>query len=232
MDKVDYSKLGKLTLEETDLLSLKNLELIEFIRENKIIKVSEFLKCLDNKSYSVSTYYDFLLELYGLANLLKYKYFNIPIVTGIYLDKTINKMNFQNYMINLSSNNINEQKSIHTILTELGFNSWERDIILDISSNDIDGIKVVDLLNNAYNRIIINNKDKDYVVLSNKILLILGYYLTVSKSDVESNFMSSLYDAIDYLNDLLAEKYRLERQLREIQNNLKSGNDSKIGGRK
>lgn len=240
MKEVDYSKLGKLTLEETNLLSLKNSELIEFIYNNEITKVSEFLKCMDNKSYQISTYNDVLLEANGLVNLIKYKYFKLPLVNDIYLGKKIEKMKFkknatgfESYAINLSDNRINKPKSIYTVLTELGFNSWEREIILDITMNELDGMLLVDLLNNTYSRVIINNKiDRDYEVLCNKILLILEYYLTISKSDIESNFMKSLYDAIDYLNDLLAQKYRLERQINDVQNKIKNGKISEIGGRK
>ena len=54
MNMINYSKLGNLTLEETGLLSSKNSELIEFIYANKIIKVSDFLECMDNKSYQIS----------------------------------------------------------------------------------------------------------------------------------------------------------------------------------
>ena len=240
MDKINYSKLKKLTLEETDLLSLKNSELIEFIYNNEITNVSDFLECMDNKSYQISTYRDVLLEAFGLANLLKYKYFKIPLVNDLYLSKKIEKMKFkkiatgfETYAINLSNNRINDPKSIYTVLTEMGFNAWERDIILDISSNEIDGMLLVDLLNNTYSRVIVNNmKDKDYEVLMNKILMFLEHYLTISKSDIESNFMNSLYEAIDYLNELLVQKYRLERQIEEVQNKLKNGKISEIGGRK
>ena len=77
-----------------------------------------------------------------------------------------------------------------------------------------------------------NKKDKDYEVLINKILMLLEHYLTISRIDIESDFMNSLYDAMDYLNELLAQKYRLEKQIEEVQNKLKNGKISEIGVRK
>ena len=75
MDLVNYSKVRTITIEETGLLAHSSTELIYFLNVNDIKLVSTFLECVDNNSFKTSTYSDTMLEVRGLADLLKQKYF-------------------------------------------------------------------------------------------------------------------------------------------------------------
>ena len=191
----DYSKLGKITLEDSGLLSSTSVELREFIKKNKLEKIKDFLKFMDKDKFDKDIYYDVLLEARGLADLLKYKYLNIDFITDVYFDKTIQYMKFKKiatsfstYGINIGNERVKELKDIYSVISRLGFNEKERDFILDVPIDYLDGVKVIDLLNNAYNRLLVKTKtNKEDIILSSKIYTILGYYLITNKPHIQSH---------------------------------------------
>lgn len=207
-------KMENLKLEDTGLFSDASIELRNFIIFNKLKYVKDFIEKVDNNTYTSTTYYDVLLEARGLSDLLKLKYFNTPLVTDIYLDEKIKYMEFDNqrlassictYGIILPNH---EKKTIYHIITRLGFNDKERQKILD-ASHDIEGMKLIDLLYEAHDRII-GEQTKISEVLCNKIMIILKYYLLTRRNKNGSKFLEQLEITINEFNDVLARKYRLE----------------------
>ena len=212
----DHSKVKNLKIENTGLLSSASKDLNTFIIFNELSKVQDFIEKVDNNSYTSTTYYDVLLEARGLSDLLKQKYFDIPFLTDIYLFEKIKYMEFEDerlassicmYGIILPNH---EKKNIYSIITRLGFNDTEREKILNTSS-DIEGMKIIDLLYEAHDRII-QEQTEISEVLCNKIMIILKYYLSKRRNKNGSEFLEQIEKAIDEFNDVLARKHRLEHE--------------------
>ena len=208
MKEVDYNKLGNLTLEESGFLSSDSTQLKEFIHSLGITKVSDFLKYIDSISYAAFPYKEILMEIQGLADILKQKYFGIPFDNNINFADSIKYMLFDEISTPVrlfGVKTINRrQLNIYSLIIRLGFNTKERDKILDVTEKFLDGVILIDLLYDAYNRIIINVDDVDNDrVLINKLLVILNYYLINYKEDRQSNFMKDFYDGINEFNDVL-----------------------------
>lgn len=214
----DYSRLGNLRIDKSGLLSKTSFDLKKFIIENRLERISEFIEKVDNNTYTSPGCFEVLQEARGLSDMLKRKYFNIPLETDIYLDAHIKYMEFDSerlaspinlYGIILPSH---EKKNIYGIITRLGFNYKERDFILstDISLEDS---LVIDLLHDAHNREIKKGTDAN-VAFCNKIMIILQYYLVTRKNKNDSEFVETVEKAIEEFNDLLVRKNRLESELK------------------
>lgn len=224
MDDINSKKTKNILLSQTGLLSNSSTDLRTWLALNSIKTVDQLLKFMDDpSSLKVFLYHDTLTELRGLTDILKQKYFNIPFITDIYFDKPIKYISFDVLGSPLWTYGIqsrNDKKiDIYVLINRLGFNDKERGQILNVSEDYLDGILLIDLLNDAYNRIIkkIDFNEEDQI-LCNKILVILNYYLIKFKHDKDSDFMKSVYDSILELNDVLARKYALELQEKKLQN--------------
>lgn len=240
MSLVNYSKVGSLTIEETGLLSRSSKELIRFLDANNIKLVSTFLKCVDDNSFKTSTYSDTMLEVRGLADLLRHKYFDIEFNTDIYFDKPIQYMEFTNLPSPISMFGVrfdrNHKMNIYSLISRLGFNDKERTMMLDtVNVESIEGKPLIDLLYVAYDEIFHKEeKTENDQVFCNKLLIILTYYLSKSRKGFEDNeFMAAVYAGIEQLNDLLTQKYALEKKIREVSRNIPNfGLIGDKGGRK
>ena len=208
MKEVDYGKIGDLTLEESGFLSNDSMQLKEFIYSLGITRVSDFLKYIDSISYSAFPYKEIFMEIQGLADILKQKYFGISFDNNINFAASIKYMLFDEISTPVKLFGVktidNKQLNIYSLIIRLGFNTNERDKILDVAETFLDGAMLIDLLYDTYNRIIKNvtenNSDK---VLINKLLVILNYYIINYKEDKISNFMRDFYDGINEFNDVL-----------------------------
>lgn len=201
----NYSVVGILKVEKTELLSVTSIELKEFILSNGLSSVSTFLEYIDNNSFANSTYYDVLLEAKGLADLIKLKYFNIPLEMGTYLDKTIKYIEF-------------DEKNIHSLIHRLGFSNKERNIIFNVSVST-DNMLLIDLLYDTYKRIL-NDRNEINVILCNKIILILNYYLKTKTQDNKSNFIVEFNKELEVFGDILAKNYFLKSQVNKNEKKL------------
>lgn len=211
MEKVDYNKLGNLTLDASGFLSIERTQLNNFIYSLGIVKVADFLKYVDGISYSTFPYKEIFLEIQGLADILKQKYFDISFDNNINFASSIKYMLFDEISTPVRLFGVKaidyKQINIYSLIIRLGFNTNERDKILDITEEFLDGIMLIDLLYDAYNRIITNLDDVlNNKVLINKLLVILNYYLINYKDDRTSNFMKDSYAGINEFSDLLIER--------------------------
>ena len=207
MKEVDYSKLGDLTLEDSGFLSSDSTQLKEFIYSLGITKVSDFLKYIDSISYAAFPYKEILMEIQGLADILKFKYFGISFDNNINFSAPIKYMFFDEISIPVKLFGVKtidfKQLNIYSLIIRLGFNTSERDKILDVTETFLDGVMLIDLLYDAYNRIIKNVDNNNDKVLINKLLVIMNYYVINYKEDRISNFMKGFYDGINEFNDVL-----------------------------
>lgn len=206
----DYSRLGSLTVEKTGLLSNASVELRNFIIFNRLEKVKDFIEGVDNRTYTSYLHNYILTEARGLSDLLKQKYFNVSLVADIYLDRNIKQYRF-NMEISpilmygvLESNG--EKKSIYQVITRLGFNNKERDIILE-PGKEIEDMLVIDLLHETHDKLV-EDSSEFAKVLREKILLILKYYLVKKKK--KSDFNIAMEKRIEEFNDALARRLALE----------------------
>lgn len=210
MEKVDYSKLGDLTLEESGFLSNDSVQLKEFLFSLGMMKVADFLRYLDSICYAASHKKEILMEIQGLSDIIKQKYFGISFDNNINFASLIKYMVFDEISTPVKLYGVKtidcRQMNIYSLIIRLGFNYRERDKILDISEEFIDGMVLVDLFYDAYNRIITNLDDnKNDEILINKILVILNNYLINYREDKNSSFMKDFYNGINDFNDVLVE---------------------------
>ena len=207
MEKVDYNKLGDLTLEESGFLSNDSIQLKEFLYSLGMMKVADFLKHLDSICYAANPYKEILMEIQGLADILKQKYFEISFDNNINFANPIKYMMFDEIAIPVKLFGINtidcKRINIYSLIIRLGFNACERDKILDVSEEYLDGILLIDLLYNAYNRIITKSDDEKDKILTNKLFVILNNYVINYSEDRISNFMKDFYKGIEDFNDVL-----------------------------
>ena len=240
MDLVNYSKVRTITIEETGLLAHSSTELIYFLNVNDIKLVSTFLECVDNNSFKTSTYSDTMLEVRGLADLLKQKYFDLGFNMDIYFDKPIQYIEFTELPTPISLYGVrfdrNHKMNIYSLISRLGFNDKERTMMLDtVSVESIEGQPLIDLLYAAYDEVFRKEqKSYDDQAFCNKLLIILTYYLSKSKKGFDDNeFMKAVYDGMAQINDLLAQKYALEKKIREISRTIPNmGISNSRSGRK
>ena len=210
MKKVDYSKLGDLTLEESGFLSNDSVQVKKFLSSLGMMKVVDFLRYLDSIYYAAYPYKEILMEIQGLSDIIKQKYFGISFDNNINFAASIKYMLFDEISTPVKLFGVKtidrKQMNIYSLIIRLGFNYRERDKILDITEEFLDGIMLIDLLYDAYNRIITNLDDVlNNKVLINKLLVILNNYLINYKDDRTSNFMKDSYAGINEFSDLLIE---------------------------
>lgn len=209
MEKVDYSKLGKKTLEESGIFSNASIEVREIIFALRITKIADFLKLIDENAFVGYKYKETLMEAQGLARLLKQEYFNIPIDENINFATPIKYMFFEPVSVWLYGVKTNDHKqiNIYSLITSLGFNADERSKILNVEESSLEDTFLIDLLYNAYVKIIkYGDNSKNEQILTKKLLIILKYYLVHYRDDRVSNFMKDFYLGIEEFNDLLIKK--------------------------
>ena len=209
MEKIDYSKLNKITLEDSEMFSSLSIEVRKVLENLEISKVGEFLELIDNNQFKGYRFEETLMEARGLATLLKYKYLNISIEYEISFFTPIKYMYFEPVSVWLYGikKKDNSKINLYSLITYLGFNANEREKILDVDEDSLDDTLLIDLLYNAYVRLtknmLVEEMDK---VLVNKLLCIIKYYLVHYKDDTVSNFMKEFYIGIEEFNDLLIMK--------------------------
>lgn len=209
MEMIDYSKIGKKTLEDSGLLSSNSLELRKILALFKVRTIVEFLKLMDSNSFRGYKYKETLIEAIGLSNLLKQEYLNIPISMDINFASTIKYMFFEEVSVWLYGIKTKDNKkiNIYTLITSLGFNDYERSRILRVEEDFLEDIPLIDLIYDAYVRAIkYGNNSKDNQIMCKKLLVILKHYLIYYKEDTVSNFMKEFYAGMEQFNDLLIMK--------------------------
>lgn len=212
MTKIDNLKMKSILLCETELLSNISSELKTYLAINSIKTIGELLTFADNPvGYSKLIHYDVLLELSGFVDLIKQKYFNVPLRTDVYLNKPIKYLSFDVWSSSFHSYGVNggngNKRDIYTLISRLGFNSEERKKILLVTEEYLDGRLLIDLLSDAYDRIIKNAKvNKNDQILCNKLLVIMGHYLITHQYNDGSDFMKNAYQSIIEFGDLLIKK--------------------------
>lgn len=218
MSKNDDNKLFKLSvndsLEDASLLSDTSIELRNIIAINGIKNIKSFLEYFDKPNNLGISKLEILIEVRGLVDLIKYQCFNTPLLMEPYLNQPIQYMQFKIYgspiwMYGIKSDKLVDM-NIHTILKRLGFNDEERNLILNMDEKYLDGLRLIDLLNDAYNRVKYN-PDK-YKCIRNKLLLIMNYYLMSNRKDGESEFMTQFFKDYEELVDVLSRKNALEKE--------------------
>lgn len=208
----EHLQVNSILLKETGLLSDNSSELKTYLAINSIKTVSDLLKFSDNpKGYSKLLHQDVLLELAGFIDLIKQKYFTIPLMTDTYLDRPIKYVSFYGLSSLVHAYGVvgrdGNKRDIYTLINRLGFNDNERKRILYVTEEYLDGRLLIDLLSDAYERIVKNAKaNPNDQILCNKLLVILGHYLIIHKDDDKSDFMKSAYQSIAEFGDLLIKK--------------------------
>lgn len=204
MGKVDYSKVSKITLEESGMFSKSSLELRKILFALRIVTVADFLRLIDNGEFKQYKFKDTLMEALGLASLLKQEYFDIPIDNNINFASQIKYMFFDEVSVWLYGIKTNDHKqiNIYSLITLLGFNAEERDKILDVEERFLEDRLLIDLLYNTYVRLM-KYGEVDDAVLMKKISVILKHYIVYYKDDRCSNFMKDFYIGLEEFHDLL-----------------------------
>lgn len=223
MKEIDYSKVNNISLKTTGLLSNYSDGLMQFLYHNEIKTVGKFLELVDSNYYEPSKYMDVMLEVNGLADLLKYKYFNVPISTDIYLKNPITYSVFNIYesdftMLGIMGTN-NKKINIYSVITRLGFNDKERTIILDREQDYLVGKNLIQILLDVYNDI--KNGagfNIDNQVFYNKILLYITYFNEMEKRVKEEQGEKTLVTREEqvYINTLLEELEKLRTTRDEL----------------
>ena len=94
MDMMDYSLVSDIYLVDSGLLFSDSTLMVKFLSDNKIAKVGNFLKVMDDESFMLIPSKETLNQARGLADLVRFKYFNISLLMKTYLDSLIVKHNF------------------------------------------------------------------------------------------------------------------------------------------
>lgn len=206
MEMIDYSKIGKKTLEDSGLLSSNSLELRKILALYKVRTIVDFLKLMDSNDFKGYKYKETLMEAIGLSNLLKQEYLNIPISMNINFASTIKYMFFEEVSVWLYGIKTMDNKkiNIYSLMISLGFNDYERSRILRVEEDFLEDTPLIDLIYDAYVRCAkygVNSKDNQ--IMCKKLLIILKHYLIYYKEDTVSNFMREFYTGMEQFNDLL-----------------------------
>ena len=186
--------VSEISLEQTGLISNKSDGIRKFIQDNGIKTVTDFLSVYDMDMGDSIPYSDERLEIKGLADLLRYKYFNVSPIFDVYLEKPIRVAIYNIYGEKhrlLGVEGFDSGKSnIYSVLMRLGFNGLERDLILDRDIDSLCSMFIGEVLYNVYMEL--SNKEvmTDFdVVLCNKILIVLSCYRrVVSESRVSHRY--------------------------------------------
>ena len=208
-----YSVIRKEKLMSTGLISKSNEDLLEFLSVNEVNTIGEFLDMIDTNTFKKITYNDILLEAIGLADLIKLKYFNIPLEVTSYLHSIVSESTFNIYgedFIFLAVTGLNGKKvNIYSALTRLGFNDKERQLILDYK---LEGNLLLDIFEGILNEIVVDENIDN--VLRSKLELIVGFYKKrVSNQDVIGNIIAS---KLNQLASLLDTKGEIEQKIEEL----------------
>lgn len=226
MIKIDYSKLGSFMLRDTGLLSDTSTELIEFLSVNEISTVAKFLECIDNDLFRYTTYSDTMNEARGLADILKNKYFDIPLISDIYLDNDIELISFKlpggNYEMFGIKSKIKEKTTIYTAINRLGFNDKERWRIISEYGERFSGNRLIDIFKDILNeeyfkRENISIEDK---VFFNKVLYIVSYWNNRNNQIIRLGLMNEIEKMLEELRILLEKKDLLDKQIYELNSHI------------
>lgn len=227
MEDIDYSLLGTLSLRETNFLSSASIELIKFLSDNEISTVFEFLYCIDNNSFRVSTHNDTMNEARGLAEILKYKCFNLPMSSSIYLERPILKLTFNLPFGDFTTLGIKcaikGKTTIYTAINRLGFNDKERNKILSLPEDELLGRTLIDIFQDIvddkfYKSLTLSEDDK---VFYNKVSFYVKYYKEKIEHIIKTELQGELNNLMKELGILLSKKNELDMQIEMLSKNIR-----------
>lgn len=212
------SNLRFVPLDDSDLLSKANLELIDFIYRNKVIMVHEFIFMMDNNSFNSIPNIDTLNEARGLADLLKWRYENVPLVVDSYLDSIIVDYTYEIYgdqhtFLSVKDSN-GKSVNIYSAITRLGFNDKERQIILNRKYSFFEGRLFIDVLSDVCCEVSSKGELSDFeMIFINKLKLIIDYYK--KKNDFTDDFDNEdlIQIKLKELGSLMLRRNQLDDQI-------------------
>lgn len=214
------------TLDECGLLSKANKELIKFIYGNKIVMVNEFISMMDDSSFSSHIpHTDTLIEARGLADLLKLRYYDEPLMVDSYLSSLIVDASYFIYEEEHKMLSVKDSKgknvNVYTAITRLGFNDKERQIILDRSYSAIEGRLFIDLLLEVYYELIAKEKHTDFEnVFINKLTLIINYYKKKNNVEDVSSVDYLINSKIQKLSSLMVQRDNIDRKIDALKQSI------------
>lgn len=226
MKQINYMSVKSISLKSTGLLSSSSDTLIEFIDINKMWSVGTFLELMDNNLFEHSTYRDTMIEARGLADLLKYKYFDTLLVSDDFLTNPIENIVFQipagEYEMYGITDIRKKKTTIYTVLSRLGFSDKERDLILSNYSNMMYGRKLIDIFQEIYDNLYGKDKLTEIEeVFFNKILIYISYYEHKQKNEFhEKKIMEQMCTLLNELGDLYDTRDKLDKKINDLENSV------------
>lgn len=232
MGKRDYSSLENFTLWHTGVVAI-NDNLIDYLLDNGIDSVASFLECVDNNSLFVdknvlekTSDNQMMNQIRGLADILKNKYFGIPMTIDMYLENPVHNITFKlldrNYQTLGIRGNYKEKTTIYAALSRLGFNSEEIDKIMSKYGNKIYGRNLVDIFHDILVDMYSERKNvsEEDRVFFNKILYLVSYCRSKKNRTNELGTMNEIEILLKELGELLARKDNLDKYIEEVRGNI------------
>ena len=214
------------TLDDSGLLSKVNKELLQFIYRNKIIMVSEFIDMMDSCSFNSNIpHADTLLEARGLADLLKLKYDDEPLLVDSYLSSLITEGSYfiheeEHKMLSVKDSR-NKNINIYTAITRLGFNDKERQVILDRKYSLLEGRMLIDVLLDVYYELFSKDEPLSFeVVFINKLTLIINYYKKKYGLEDVSNVDYLIKAKLKELGSLMDRRNQIDNRIEALRQSI------------
>lgn len=234
MEKLDYSILDDILIEDYDLIIPNYSTVYNYCYKQKIRTLSELiLKYKNNEVYTLNR--KSIAEIYGFIELVFYRHFHSSILCeSLFFDeiKVFEDMWKGNYKKGWNESRVISTKTAFPI-RRLGFSNDEENKLKFFVEKKKEDMLIINALfsyKNASNKPIIKGHSKAQEVFEKKIDILLDYYNKIYLPCIESGKINYLLGLLYNYKELLENKKKLDNELESIINKFNeqsSGLDEK-----